>query len=115
MTQIPNQDLPKCSPFCTVPEIKDDVSEIKESIRSLHSKQDLIIELNAHMGSLRRDIDKLEATKIRDHDNMFKRIGILEMTVITKKDLALILTALSVIFTVITFGVNVLLKVLKVG
>jgi hypothetical protein len=105
--------IPGCSPACPVPNLKEDVVEIKEGLKSLHDKQDKMIELSVHMVNMQRSIDKQEEKDIRDKKNIYERLSTLESNAITKKDLTMVIAIIGLIFTAISIGVNILFYVLK--
>lgn len=99
---------PGCGPYCPVGNLKDDLTELKEKIDIMHQKQDTILVVSSDIKYIREQVREIKEKDIRDTDNIFNRLSLLEKETITKKDAGIISTIMGVIVTILSFVVQLI-------
>lgn len=97
--------MEKCTmpDFCPIGNVNNELSKLEKRVEKIDSKQDKLIEVVADIRFLREAIQEIKTVDHCEHDEIFKRLRIVENEKISRRDVGLIVAILTVILGFMNF------------
>ncbi len=100
----------KCETDCPYSDIMNDlkisITELRQDVKELVKVVTEIKLINLEISTVSKDLKELKEYNIKDHDEIFTRMRLMELNNLTKKDMIGIVSVIGVLFTVVSIIIN---------